>query len=151
MPPPGPPPTPTRTRRIAHEQRVRRVTRQISALRGEGKTWAEVAAATGLVSSRVRAIHARRVSVPTNTSDDAILANVRAFLTTQSGRSRRAYAIEHGRSHRPRLKTASARGHTRSAWRHAYQKERTDEQRALHGNSHHECRSSSSASKHVES
>jgi len=96
----APLPTTTRTRRIVREQRVRRITRQISALRGAGKTWADVAATVGLSSSRVRDLHAsadaRRAGPRQRTTaaldDDAILANVRAFVTTGGAMSRRAYA-----------------------------------------------------------
>ncbi len=92
------PPTDKRARRIAREQRQRSVEQQVATLRGEGRTWAEVAAATGLAASRVRAIHARHVGASERPDDDAILENLRQFLT-ECGKTanRRAYAAWPGR------------------------------------------------------
>jgi len=67
------------------------VRERVVALRDEGRTWPEIAAAVGLSHSRVRAIYDDCTPTQARPDDDMILENIRAFLTTGSAPSRRAY------------------------------------------------------------
>jgi hypothetical protein len=82
-------------RRDAREQDRRAVRERVVALRDEGKTWPEIAAAVGLSHSRVRAIYDDCTATQARPDDvmtlENILENIRAFLATGSAPSRRAY------------------------------------------------------------
>ena len=78
-------------RRDVGEQDRRAVQERVVALRAEGKTWPEIAAAVGLSHSRVRAIYEDCTAAQGRPDDDMILENVRAFLATGSAPSRRTY------------------------------------------------------------
>jgi len=91
-------PSTPRARRLVRERHHRSLTQQIAALRSEGKTWDEVAAAVELSPSRVRDIHTHATVTPDRPNDAAILDNVHAFLlASPTSPSRRAYAKWPGR------------------------------------------------------
>jgi hypothetical protein len=78
-------------RRVAGEQDRRAVQERVVALRDEGKTWPEIAAAVGLSHSHVRASYDDCTATQARPDDDMILENIRAFLATGSAPSRRTY------------------------------------------------------------